>query len=191
MIKSEFEKLKKLDYEFFELDDANKIAYMKLEFSKPSDIFDKNSITKTPMLSDDFIDWVHTSFDYTPRKYKLNLDVAFDDMEGYAPEQLKAVFDKNIGLEFKKIERKALSKNKVAFCLIGIGVAFLLAMLLITHLWSGESVAKSIFTYVFDIATTVTIWEAMTILVVESKERRSRMNALAKRIDDVNFSHKK
>jgi len=186
-----FKALKNLENEFFELDHINKIAYMKLEFNKPSDIFDVSSITKTPIFSDDFVEWIYSAFEYTPNKYKLNLDVSFNEMENYTSEQLKNIFDKNIALEFKKHERKAFSKNKIAYSLIGLGVLSLLAMLLITYLWIGENVLKSIFTYVFDIATTVTIWEAMTILIVENKERRSQIVSLVKGVDAIKFEKKK
>ena len=185
-----FDKFVDLEKDFFELDDEKKLAYFKLHFEKPSDIFDFESITKTPLLNDDFIDWFLVSFDYIPKKYKIDLEVSFDDLQGYSQEELENIFKKNVLLEFKKTERKAISKNKVAYSLIGIGLVFLVSMILITTLWHSESVLKTIFSYVFDIATTVTIWEAMNILLVESKERRSVIMNLEKRFYSIKFNGK-
>ena len=174
-----------IEKDFFELDKEKKIAYMKLEFSKPSDIFDLNSISKIPILSDDFIDWVSSSFDMAPRGYKIDLEVLFDDLEGYDNDKLQKIFRKNMMLEFKKTQGKAHTKNLIAYSLIGLGVIFFITMLLITNLWKDGGVAKDIFTYIADIATTVTFWEAMTILVVENKERRSYMKNLYSRFDNI------
>ena len=43
-MKKQFKEFLDIEKEFYELDKENKIAYMKLEFDKPSDIFDQNTI---------------------------------------------------------------------------------------------------------------------------------------------------
>ncbi len=177
-----------VENEFFDLDHNKKIAYMHLEFDKPSNIFDLNSKTKLPVLSDDFMEWIASAFDYAPKKYKIDLDVTFTDMEGFDNDTLQAVFKKNMMLEFKKNESKARTKNNIAFSLIGIGVMFFITMILINNLWINGGLIKDIFKYVADIATTVTFWEAMTILVVENKERRSYMKNLIERFSSIRFS---
>ena len=93
-----------------------------------------------------------------------------------------------MGRLFKRIERKVKAKNQVAYILIGFGVLFLLSMILIESLWKDGGITKTIFSYIFDIVTTVTFWEAMTILVVESIERRRTMYSIAKRFYKVTFS---
>lgn len=179
-----------LEEEFFELDKESKMANMKLEFESPIEIFDKNSITKTPVFNDEFTEWMQAAFEYAPRGYKINLDVAFNDMGEYTSEDLKSFFLKNTALEFKRSQRKMNLKNKIAFVLIGLGLVLLIALLLVTALWKDGGTAKEIFTYVFDIATTVTFWEALTILVVENTERRNYMGSLLKKFKNIEF-HKK
>ena len=163
---------------------------MKLEFESPIEIFDKNSITKTPVFNDELTEWMQAAFEYAPRGYKINLDVAFNDMGEYTSEDLKSFFLKNTALEFKRSQRKMNLKNKIAFVLIGLGLVLLIALLLVTALWKDGGTAKEIFTYVFDIATTVTFWEALTILVVENTERRNYMGSLLKKFKNIEF-HKK
>ena len=189
-MKKELKEFIGIEDDFFDLDKVNKIADMKLEFKKPTDIFDINSISKMPILSDDFISWIASSFDMAPQGYKINLEVSFDDLEGYDNDTLKNIFRKNMMLEFKKTREKAHTKNLIAFSLIGIGVIFFIAMFLIVNLWENGGVAKDIFTYIADIATTVTFWEAMTILVVENKERRSYMKNLYSRFSNIEFKKK-
>lgn len=189
-MKKQFKEFLDIENDFYELDKDNKIAYMKLEFQKPSDIFDKNTISKTPILSTDYIKWVSDSFERAPRGYKINLEILFNDLEEYDNEKLNDIFKRNMVLEFKKSERKANSKNFIAYSLIIIGIIFFVIMILINNLWKDGGILKDIFKYVSDIATTVTFWEAMTILVVENKERRSYMKNLYSRFDNIEFKKK-
>ena len=163
---------------------------MKLEFNKPSDIFDFNAITKKPTFTDDFFEWIKCSFEYAPRKYRIDLDISFDDLEGYDEETLNSLFYSNILLEAKRSYKTTLKKNRIAISLIILGVIFFISMLLITNLWTSENVIKSIISYIMDIGATVTIWEALTILIVENKEKRDLNIDLLRRFDSIRF-HKK
>lgn len=189
-MKKQFKEFLDIENEFYELDKENKIAYMKLEFDKPSDLFDQNTISNTPILSSEYIRWVSDSFERAPRGYKIDLKILFNDLEDYDNEKLNDIFKKNMVLEFKKIERNANSKNIIAYSLIIIGIIFFVIMILINNLWKDGGILKDIFKYVSDIATTVTFWEAMTILVVENKERRSYMKNLYSRFDNIEFKKK-
>lgn len=108
------EKIENIENDFFELDHENKKALMKLEFEKPSDIFDKNAITKMPFLSDDFLEWVKSAFGYAPKRYKIDLVITFDNLENYSEEELRNIFFKNLILEGKKALEDNGSKNKIA-----------------------------------------------------------------------------
>ena len=65
-----------IEEDFFNLDKENRLAHMKLEFVTPRDLFDTNSITKTPVFNDEFTEWLKASFEYAPKKYKIDLDIA-------------------------------------------------------------------------------------------------------------------
>ena len=110
-----------------------------------------------------------------------------NDMSGYTGEQLSEIFRKNIDLEFKSKLNANRNRNKIAVGLVGIGVTFFIAMMLISRLWATDSVWKEIFIYISDIATTVTFWEAMTILVVEQKEKRAYLRNLKHRFSAIAF----
>ena len=69
-----------IEDEFFELDHEQNTAIIRMEYEKPSDIIESSTVTKTPRLSGDFVESLIGIFDYLPLKYKLHIQVAFDDM---------------------------------------------------------------------------------------------------------------
>lgn len=178
---------KQIEKDFFLHDDENKRIFFKLHFSSPESIIDTNAITEIPMLSDDFIGWVKESLEYTPKKYKIDLTIEFDDMGKYTEEELKNIFFKNIVLEAKKKLRSISVKNKIALGLIIFGIISLIAMIIMNYFWHTEDIGKQIVSYVFDILTTVSIWEAITIFIVENKEGIDTYKHLAKKFDSISF----
>lgn len=176
-----------IEKSFFDIDEKTNVAHIILSFDRPGDIFDTNYISGTPVLSDDFMDWIQSAFELVSPKYRIDLTVRFNDMSGYTGEQLSEIFRKNIDLEFKSKLNANRNRNKIAVGLVGIGVTFFIAMMLISRLWATDSVWKEIFIYMSDIATTVTFWEAMTILVVEQKEKRAYLRNLKHRFSAIAF----
>ncbi len=183
--------LTSIEKSFFDFDEEHRTAKIVLDFEKPGDIFDRNYVTKMPVLSDEFLAWIKSAFDLVSPTYKIDLTIRFDTLEGYTDKELRKVFDDNIELEFKSHFIKKHNRNMMAVGLIVIGLAFFVAMLLINRLWNIESVWKDIVSYVSDIATTVTFWEAMTILIVEQKESTDYLNNLHRRFSDIQFTEKK
>ncbi|MBO5528011.1 MAG: hypothetical protein J6A47_01655 [Bacilli bacterium] len=181
------EEINHVSNEFFNLDHENKKAHMKLHFVSPQEIFDTNAMTKIPVLSDDFLDWIRAAFDYAPNKYRIDLDIGFDDMGGYDEEQLSEIFKKNILLESRKSMNDKGIQNRLAIKLLSVGLALLVGMILMSCFWKDGGVAEEIIGYVFDIATTVTIWEAMTILLVHNQSIRTYHWNLLKRFSSIRF----
>lgn len=185
--------LKEYEYiekEFFDIDEKTKKAKIKLHFKKATDIFDVTYLSETPILSDEFISWIQSAFDIVPAKYRIDLSVTFDDLCGFEEKELKEVFLKNTLLEYKSRSGVHRKRTKTAYFLIGVGITVLIGMILLGTLWDSESVLKTILSYAADIAATVTIWEALTILVVERSEEFGRVRDLVTRFDEIVFSLK-
>ena len=176
-----------IEDEFFHLDHENKIAYMELEFETPKEIFDFNAVTKIPLINDDFMDWIKYVLDMAPRKYSIDISISFCNMDGYSSEYLKNAFLKNSVLEFKRMEKRVSKKNHIAVWLIILGVLLLISTIFLTGFWKEDGVIKQVVTYILDIATTVTVWEGLTILVVDSTERRSQMKNILSRVKSIRF----
>lgn len=179
-----------IEDEFFNLDHKNKIAHMELEFKTPKEIFDFNAVTKIPLINDNFIEWVKYVLDMAPKKYSIDISVSFSHMDGYSSEYLKTIFLKNSILEFKRMEKNVSKKNHIAIWLIILGVLLLVSTIFLTGFWKEDGVIKQVVTYILDIATTVTIWEALTILVVDTTERRSNIKNIYSRVKSICFQEK-
>ena len=185
-MKKKWEEFRNVESEFFDIDEERKIATLRFHFASPEDIMDVNSVTKIPVLNDEFSDWIQYALAYTPRRVKIDIDVSFSSMDGYTEEGLFEIFRKNVGLEAKKIYRENRAKKLLAYGLIGIGLLFFLLMLLLTHVFE-TGLAGEIVGYVSDIATTVAFWEALTILLVENRERRNAALEVMKRFHSISF----
>ena len=179
-----------VEREFFDIDDENKRTNFNLEFSSPEDIFDPNLKSGVPALSDDFVEWLKEALEYSPKKYKIDLNVTFDDLGEYTEEELKFIFQKNMILEYKKMKRNEFSKNRLAYSLIGVGIVLLISTFTILSMWKNIGLIYEIFSYILDIATTVVFWEALTILLVEGRERKFYLKQIITRFDKVVFKKK-
>lgn len=177
-----------IEEEFFETDKEKSLATIRLSFDKVSDVFDLNYISKQPVLSDDFMDWIESAFRILPSRYKIKLVVSFGDYEGYDEARLNDIFWKNILLDFKSRRDNQKKRNFLAYGLIAAGLVFFAGMLAIEFAWKDDSVLRTVFSYISDIATTVTFWEAMNILIVERREQRSYLKAIRKRFIGVEFA---
>lgn len=177
-----------IDESFFDIDKANKTAGIELRYSKTSDIFDNSCMSKMPVLNDDFMDSLIKAFRRISSRYKIDLKVRFDDMDGYSQTQLADIFKKNIELELRSRLAEKRKRKSVAIGLIITGVLFFITMMLIQRLWNSSSVWKDIFVYAGDIATTITFWEALIILVVEQKKSRAYLNDLRSRFSSISFT---
>ena len=185
-MKKNLEELKAIESEFFDINEERKIATLRFRFSSPEDIIDVNSVTKIPVLNDEFSEWIAYALDYTPRRVKIDIDVSFVSMEGYTEEGLSEIFQQNVALEAKKTFREMRAKTILAYSLIGIGLLAFLLMVLLTHVFD-TGLAGEIVGYVSDIATTVAFWEALTILLVENRERKNAAIDVMKRFHSISF----
>lgn len=181
---SEFEKIEE---DFFEIDKEKHLAKVRLSFDKVSDILDCNYLTGTPVFGNGFIELIENAFNVIPFRYKVELDIAFADFEGYSGEELSEIFKKNIVLYAKSKGNYRRKRKHIAYGLIAAGVIFFIGMLLTELRWQSDSFFRTIVSYISDIATTVTFWEAMTILIVEKREERSNLIDIERRFAGVFF----
>ena len=185
--KGYLKELANIGEEFFEIDKTKGTAKVELRFDSPDDIFDLNYVSKIPVLSEEFLDWVRSVFKLVSSKYKIDLTVRFGDMKGYDPNTLEDIFKKNLSLEFTSKLGETRMKKRIAYSMIGLGVGLFFATILIGNVWHGESVWKDIVIYLSDIAATVAFWEALSILVIERSENRSYLIDLASRFSSIRF----
>ena len=181
------ERMKNIEDQFFDIDHENKKALFRLEFDKVSDILNKNVLTKTPLFDAEFLRWIKGSFDAVPKKYKIDIDIRFNDMEGYKEEELQNIFLNNCLLEANIARRSLISKNKIALGLLISGVVFTIGMILLEVLWKGDDPIKIVTATIIEIAAWVTIWEALDVFLIENREKRRLKRNITKRFEEIRF----
>lgn len=71
---------------------------------------------------------------------------------------MSEIFLDNALLEIKRCYRAAILQNKLAIGLLGVGILFILAFLLVQYLWSEKgTVSKEITIFILEIGAWVTI----------------------------------
>ncbi|MCR5490651.1 MAG: hypothetical protein K6F32_00785 [Bacilli bacterium] len=181
------ENFKNIESEFYDLNEGECTAKVHLRFASPRDIFDANCLSKIPVFSDDFDEWLVAALKNIPARYKLELEVEFADMGEYTEEEMGVIFRKNLLLSIKNSYKESSFRNKIAFSLIAAGVVAFVGMMLIESLWVTESFWHTIFFYILDIAVTVLFWEAAGVLLVENRERRQKIRNYRDRVAKVSF----
>lgn len=176
-----------IEKDFFETDEAAETATICLCFERPSEVFDVNCLSKTPIFNDDFDEWLRSVFEMIPSKYKIALEVTFEEMDGYTPARLQDIFLKNLLLSARTISQSIRTRDHIAIGLIVTGLISFVAMMLIGNLWVTESFWHEVFFYFLDIATTVLFWEAAGILLVETREHRVTVKAYRERFTSIRF----
>ena len=174
-------------HDFFALDPEKKIALIPMKFEKPSDIFNPHFLSRTPMLAEEFTEFLLHAYDLVPHRYKLNLTVSFYDMEGYDEQQLVDIFRKNVKLESRVHYRGQMRQNFLGIGLCALGLLFILLMTFLGRLWPDGSVLRDILFYILDIMATVPFWGAMEIFLIDDKERKADSFNLLKRFHAISF----
>jgi len=177
-----------IEEEFFVVDKENGTAKVSLLFDSADDLFDGNYLAKRPILSDGFLHLLREVFDFIPDKYRIELDIRFKDMKGMTDEKLNELFNLNMLYGYRAGHARSRRNDHTAFGLIGTGLVFFLGMLAMNRLWVNDSIFRDICTYIADIATTVTFWEALNILVVMKREQISDAGGLIGRFSSIHFS---
>ena len=176
-----------IEKRFFEIDDEKRTATIHLHFEKPSDLFDAGCLSRQPILRDDFFAWLRRAFQMVPNRYGVKLDILFDDAEQRSEEELSRLFYDNILLECNMQHKEERGKRRLAISLLGLGVLFFVMMMAVNARWPDGGLPRDIFFYISDIGATVTIWEALGILIVQGREHRNYRRALASQFRSVTF----
>lgn len=179
--------LKNVEKQFFEHDEDSKVSKIVLKYEKPDDIFDKTCVSAIPLLSMEALAYIGNAFSLVPRKHKIDLTLRFSDMSGYTEEELMDILEKNFMLEMESKLSASKRRNHLAYTFIGAGVLFFFAMSMVKTFWTSESIWKDLFFYLFDIITTVSLYEAVTILSVEREEKMATIINLRKRFSAIHF----
>ncbi|MCR5741920.1 MAG: hypothetical protein K6G38_05650 [Gammaproteobacteria bacterium] len=181
------EKYNDIESEFFEIDKEKRIGYVTLKLDNANDMFDNEYISKKPIISEKFNDLITNSFELIPDKYNLDITVSIKDLNGHVEEELKKIYEDNIFLNLKKLQKEIKIKNVTGISLIIAGTISFIAMMLIKRFWVTSDFIHEIFFYILDIATTVLFWEAAGLTLVDSKKTRKKYKSTYFRLSNIKF----
>lgn len=172
---------------FFETDETEKIAKVVLHYDSPEDLFDRTCLTKIPLLSQETLGYFLSVFGMVPSKYKVDLTLRFDDLGSYTEEQLKDIMEKNLVLELMSKESATRKRDRQAYWFMAGGILSFFIMFMIHVFWTSESIWSELLFYLLDILTTVFLYEAVTILSLERKEKLAVVKNLRDSFSAIHF----
>jgi len=184
------DKIQDIESLFLDLDHEKKIAYVNRNYERPSDIIEFEGYTKTPLLKEEYIEWLSVLFSYAPKKYKLNITVSFDDLEGHDIKELEDISHKNLLLEILIQSRKMEDQNSMALLLCGIGIAVMVLYYFVNNFWNAEGPLYNLVLYVIDILATVPFWAAADIFFVGNSEQREAVKSFRERFNPITYKLK-
>lgn len=85
-------KLENIEDKFFDINAADQIATIYLQYDKVSDLFNPNYKAKQPIFNGDLLEMIKSIFQSIPSHHKLSLDIQIDDPEGYTDKELLNLF---------------------------------------------------------------------------------------------------
>ena len=180
-----FRRMKSIEEDFYEIDREGKTAVFRMEYERVSDIIDPNIRTAIPTVTDDFSDAFLGAFAMIPDQYGVRYDIAFGDMEGWTGEALSEVCLKNILLRTKAFHQNTKEHNRLACGMCVTGIAFIILLIMIGRIWSGEGFLREFVLFALDIVATVPFWCAMEICFIDNKENRKRILNMTKRFTSL------
>ena len=176
-----------IENEFLDLDQKNKIAFIRMMYEKPSDIFSENTMTKIPIIDESFFGEIFHSFDLAPKHYKVDLEILFSDLEEYDEQELGEIFRKNVLMETAMKKRQKKDQNGLALLLCGIGLVFILISIGLEYVPFANETLKSIIAYILDIMATVPFWGAMEIYLISNNEERKYLTGKLLQFHKISF----
>ena len=179
----------RIDDTFFEIDEKEKTAKIVLKYEKPEDILDRTCVSEIPLLRLETLGYFRNIFGKVSPKYKVDLTLRFDDFSDYTEEQLVDILKKNMAIELKSRMSASRSRDKLAYSFIAAGVLSFLLMFLVRCVWNSETVWNELFFYLFDIITTVSLYQAVTILGLERKEKLAVVKKLHDSFSAIHFEN--
>ncbi|MBP1555569.1 MAG: hypothetical protein J6U30_05775 [Oscillospiraceae bacterium] len=138
-------------------------------------------------MNAEFVDSIKDTLKMIPMKYRIDLTVRFSDPDGWNEQMLTDILRKNLRLQVGKASREVRRKDLIAVLLIVIGAVFFALRMLVHGVWGRDSFLNDLLYYVADLATTVTMYEALTILLLQQGEFRIDLRNIERRISSVRF----
>ena len=176
-----------IEREFFKIDEEEKTAKIVMQYDSAEDWIDSTCLTDTPLINTEVLDQIRSVFGLAPRKYKVDLTLRFNDFGPYTETQMADILKKNLIIELKGKVNETRQRDRTAVYFIIAGLLSFLFMFLMRSALAGDTMWDEFFFYLFDIITTVSLYEAVTILFLEKKEKLAEFRNLLDSVSAIHF----
>ena len=176
-----------IEREFFKIDEEEKTAKIVMQYDSAEDWIDSTCLTDTPLISTEVLDQIRPVFSLAPPKYKVDLTLQFNDFGPYTETQMADILKKNLIIELKGKVNETRQRDRTAVYFIIAGLLSFLFMFLMRSTLAGDTMWDEFFFYLFDIITTVSLYEAVTILFLEKKEKLAEFRNLLDSVSAIHF----
>lgn len=168
---------------FFTIKDN--VASFKVNYSKINDILDQNFKGKQlPIIYSDFFEDMKRYASLLPKKYKIEMNINIEDLQGYSLKEVEQIILDNRDLFFIKRHQTKISKAITSIIMLCFGTLFF-ALYSIGLKFGWEQILNE-FIY---IACWVFYWEAVSIIFLEIFGEDAKLKQFINRINKINITN--
>ena len=178
---------------YYPVDEAENTVTAQFQYDTAADLLDTQmNPGRSPQIRPELLEKIQDTISRTPMPYRLKVELKVDDLQENKPESVMDAFRDEI--ELMRFSKRANNRNMFFLsALLAIAGYFILGMMVVAESlgWFGSDFIASISEEVVDIAGWVFLWEAVTILFLESSERSVSDPGIRKRIASVSLLNSK
>lgn len=156
---------------YFQIDQENRLVYVKLRYEKASDVLEEDFGEEgSGMFKNSVLETIGQIYGHIPMEYRAEIELYIGDYEGYEPKEILTRFNEALELNNYQTQRDKRRRWLRASLLVLAGLAILALMGIgVTQQWFGAegSASSSLWPEVLDIAGWVFIWEAVTVCFLQ------------------------
>ncbi len=174
---------------YYEVDETKKTVKITLAYEKASELFVNDYFSEEhPEFNGDILARVGDIISRVPVDYRVDLNFAIDDYEGYDPKTLIASFNDAVEMgHYSVLSESKKNGLRIALLLVA-GISCLVFMIAGGHNgWFGSDSLKDLLTEVIDIVGWVFIWEAVSIMFLSPSEEKKRTMRLRNCVSSISF----
>ena len=172
---------------YYPVDEEENTVTARFQYDAADDLIETRiNPDRSPQIQPELLEKIQDMISRIPMPYRLKVELKVDDLQDQKPECIADSFRDEI--ELMRFSKRS-NNRKMLFlsALLAIAGYFILGMMVVAESlgWFGSDFIASISEEVVDIAGWVFLWEAVTILFLESSERSVSDPGIRKRIASV------
>jgi len=177
---------------YYSLNREEKTIDIDFRYEKASDVLDEHIGNKnTPQFNKEILEEIDSVFGNIPTGFKVNINFFVNDYQGYDAKKILETFNSTLELRRYNSKKKRLNKQLFSAILVLIGVLILFLMIVgKNYFLFKDQIQEDIVSEVLDIAAWVFIWEAVTLLFLETPNDAKLAVEIRKKVNTLSFYNK-